>query len=263
MRKKRLFALLLMIGLSALFIALQINSARIASAQDAKIKQEGFINGRSRPSSLLDCSFISPLDSYIQDRFTQRGRGFGIERIMIPGRGLHTPIPSRYSQPKTIGAFVPENDQEREAVVEIERSGLKMALYLASRRILVTEPDEPQNNHIMLHAPLRGPVALTQGSQKTDWPEMASLWKQARNAMKDFDGDKFASQYEFSAEGKDFIARPVRAQESCLECHTPYTYLNYTPNSNGATRQLSVGDPIGVLLYAYTTSAKSNNIKKP
>jgi hypothetical protein len=26
---------------------------------------------------------------------------------------------------------------------------------------------------------------------------------------------------------------------------------------------LSVGDPIGVLLYAYTKSTKSNNIKKP
>ena len=81
--------------------------------------------------------------------------------------------------------------------------------------------------------------------------------------MQDFDGDKSAFQYEFSAEGKDFIARPVRAQESCLECHTPHTYLNYTLNSNGATRRLGVGDPIGVLLYAYTKSAKSNNIKKP
>ncbi|HEY7180510.1 MAG TPA: hypothetical protein VIC84_03775 [Blastocatellia bacterium] len=224
-----------------------------------------------RPSALLDCSFISPLDSYIQERFTQRGRGFGIERIMIPGRGLHTPIPSMYGhpQPKTIGRFVPENDQEKEAVAEIEQSGLKMALYLASRNILGPEPDESQNKDgrmiisIALHAPLRGPVAVTQGSQKTDWPEMSSLWKQARKAMHDFDGDKFASQYEFSGEGKDFIARPVRAQESCLECHNQPAYLSNTPNGAGPTRRLSVGDPIGVLLYAYTNSTKSTIVKNP
>jgi hypothetical protein len=41
MRKKRLFALSLMMGLSASFITLQINSASVASAQDAKAKQDG------------------------------------------------------------------------------------------------------------------------------------------------------------------------------------------------------------------------------
>jgi hypothetical protein len=258
MRKKRLLAFLLLFGALFTFEGPGDGTSLRASAQERP-------SPAMRSPALLDCSFISPLDSYIQDRFTQRGRGFGIERIMIPGRGLHTPIPSfgSYSQPKTIGMFVPENDQEKEAVAEIERSGMKMALYLASRNILGTESDESGNNRLALHAPLRGPVGLTQGSQKTDWPEMSSLWKQARKAIQDFDADKSASQYQFSAEGKDFIARPVRAQESCLKCHTPHTYLNYTPNSNGATRQLSVGDPIGVLLYAYSTSAKSNNIKKP
>ena len=256
MNKRIVVAFLLLFGALFTFEGPEDDASLRASAQERP-------SLAMRSPALLDCSFISPLDSCIQDRFTQRGRGFGIERIMIPGRGLHTPIPSRYSQPKTIGAFVPENDQEREAVVEIERSGLKMALYLASRRILGTEPDDPQNNRILLHAPLRGPVGLTQSSQKTDWPEMSSLWKQARKAMQDFDGDKSASQYEFSVEGKDFTARPVRAQESCLECHKPPAHLGNPPNSDGPTRRLSVGDPIGVLLYAYTTSAKSNNIKKP
>src|SRR5262245_54979310 len=135
MRKKRLFAISLMIVLSALFITLQINPARIASTQEAKVKQDGFIAGCSETvidaldeciqerfskvetifgitrvgtiatkghKQLFQCSFISPLDRYIQDRFTQRGRGFGIERIMMPGRGLHTPISSRYSHSKTI-----------------------------------------------------------------------------------------------------------------------------------------------------------------
>jgi len=39
MRKKRLFEFSLIIALSASFITLQINPARIASAQDAKVRR--------------------------------------------------------------------------------------------------------------------------------------------------------------------------------------------------------------------------------
>jgi hypothetical protein len=52
MRKKRLFAFSLMIGLSGSFITLQTDSARIAPAQDAKVKQGGLINGCS--DSVID-----------------------------------------------------------------------------------------------------------------------------------------------------------------------------------------------------------------
>jgi hypothetical protein len=148
-----------------------------------------------------------------------------------------------------------------------------MVLYLASRKVLGTKPEESQNKIITrFHAPLRGPIGITRNSQKSDWPEALSLWKQAQKTMQDFDIEKSASQYEFSAEGKDFVARPVRAQESCLKCHIPQAYQNYVLNNDGAARQLnagdsirqlSVGDPVGVLLYAYTTSAKSKDIKIP
>jgi hypothetical protein len=147
-----------------------------------------------RPVALLDCSFISPLDSYIQERFTQRDRGFGIERIMIPGRKQHTPMTSGFSYlelkvidksqlekdqalPKdqrnffpitTIGGFEPENDLEKEAVAEIEHSGMKMALYLASRKILTAEPKMMEASQLIQHAPLRGPVAITKSAQQTD-----------------------------------------------------------------------------------------------
>jgi hypothetical protein len=181
-------------------------------------------------------------------------------------KGPHTPISSVHflSQPNTIGMFFPENDQEREAVAEIEQSNLKMALYLASRNVLGAKPVESQNKNLLLfHAPLRGPVAITQDSQNTNWPEALSLWKQAQEAMQDFDRRKSASQREFSIGDKDFIARPVRAQESCLKCHAPQTYQSVAPNNDSVVRQLSVGDPIGVLLYAYARSVKSNNPKSP
>jgi hypothetical protein len=270
--KRIVAAFLLLFGLMFTFEGTQDISSPLALAQE---KAPLAI----RPVALLDCSFISPLDSYIQERFTQRDRGFGMERIMIPGRKQHTPMASSFSYlelkvidksqlekdqklPKdqrdfssitTIGSFEPENDLEKEAVEEIEHSGMKMALYLTSRKILTAEPKMLEASQLLHHAPLRGPVAITKSAQKTDWPDKSSLWKQSLKAMQNFDSDKSATQYEFSAEGKDFIARPVRAQESCLQCHVSETYA----------RRLSAGDPIGVLLYAYTTSAKSTNIKVP
>jgi hypothetical protein len=222
------------------------------------VAQEKTPPGKGAPI-LLGCSLIDPLDELILDRFAQQGRGFGLERVMVPGRGLHTPISSLalYSQAKTIGMFVPENEQERGAVAEIEESGLKMVFYLASRRILEPPPDESKNkNTLLLHAPLRGPVAITQASQKTDWPEAVGLREQARKAMQGFESKTITSQSEFSVGDKTFLARPVRAQESCLQCHTPQTYQGDPSNTEGAIRQLKVGDPIGVLLYAYAKSAK-------
>jgi hypothetical protein len=215
-----------------------------------------------RPSVLPGCSFIDPLDNCIQTRFAQTDRGFGVERVAVP---FHATISSLgYTYPhQWVGMFVPENDGEREAIAEIERSGLKMALYIASRKVFGTIPDaNPDQKFSINHAPLRGPVALTRNSLKVEWPEDLSLWKGAQKAMEDFDSDKATSHNEFSVGDKNIIARPVRAQESCLKCHTPQTYRGIGSNEK-VTRQLSVGDPIGVLLYAYSTSAKSNNIKNP
>jgi len=230
----------------------------------------------SRPPALLGCSFIDTLDDCVQTRFAQTNRVFGLARVYVPYHEGNTRLPF-YSQRNTIGLFVPENDQEKEAIAEIEQSGMKMVIYLASRFVLESGPDESQDKDRMFsHAPILGPVALTQSSQKTGWPEALSLWKQTRKAMQNFGGKESAYHYEFSVGAKDFIARPVRAQELCLKCHTPQAYkayLKYAVNSNGAllrelsvsdqVRQFSVGDPIGVLLYAYTTSAKSNNVKIP
>src|SRR5262249_4311616 len=230
----------------------------------------------TRPTALIGCSFIDPLDDCIQTRFTQTNRGFGLARVYVSyhERNLRLPF---YSQRNMAGQFVPETDKEKDAITEIERSGLKMVIYLASRFVLESTPDEARDeDRLFSHKPLVGPVTITNSSQKTDWPEALSLWKHTRTAMQYFDSKESAYHYEFSVEGKDFIARPVRAQESCLKCHTPQAYQAFTKydvSSNGArlrelsvsnqVRQLKIGDPIGVLLYAYTTSAKSKNIKIP
>ena len=74
MRKKRLFAFSLIIALSASFITLQINPVRIASAQDAKLKQDGFIKRCSE-------TVIDALDECIQERFSKSDMFFGADRV--------------------------------------------------------------------------------------------------------------------------------------------------------------------------------------
>ena len=255
MNKRIALAFLLLLGAMFTFDGRDNGSSLRAIAQEKSLPA-------TRPSITLGCSFIDPLDICIQTRFAQTNRGFGVERVSVP---LHATISSmKYVfQDHSILQFAPENDPEKAAIAEIEQSGLKMALYLASRKVLGSPPDESQEQEgFRFHAPIRGPVALTRNARKTDWPEDLSLWKQAQKVMQDFDNDKAISHFEFSVGDKDFIARPVRAQEACLRCHTPQVYRGAGSN-NSVTRQLSVGDPIGVLLYAYTKSTKSNNIKKP
>jgi len=254
MSNRIVLAFLLLTGAIFTFDGTQNGSSLRAIAQEKS-------SPATRPTALIGCSFIDPLDDCIQTRFAQTNRGFGADRVSQS-------LPPLFSGPghehPREGMFVPENNREGESIAEIERSGLIMALYIVSRKVLGNTPDESQNQlRFLFHEPFRGPIALTRNSQKTDWPENMSLWKQAKKAMQDFDSNKSAFHYEFSVEGKDFVARPVRARESCLQCHTPQVYQGNISNNDGVARQLSVGDPIGVLLYAYTTSAKSKNIKIP
>ena len=64
MRKKRLYAFSLAIGLSALFITPQIDSRIKASAQNAGVKQDGFLIGCSE-------TVIDALDECVQKRFSK------------------------------------------------------------------------------------------------------------------------------------------------------------------------------------------------
>jgi hypothetical protein len=59
--------------------------------------------------------------------------------------------------------------------------------------------------------------------------------------------------YQFSQGSWQFIARPVRASEqSCLGCHLhDTTRLMAFDAKEEKGKRLQIGDPLGVLLYAY------------
>jgi hypothetical protein len=271
MRKKRLFAFSLMIGLPALLMTLQADSARIATAQDTKVKQDGFITGCSE-------TVIDALDECIQERFSKADVAFGYERVAPQTRHLNR--------------FMAETQNEREAISELEKDGWQVAFYLVGRRVLGPKPDlpEPQLRYLFPYPPvIHGPIAITAPSkfeeratvgraetgplgiyrknysenemiEEFELPEPMSIWDNARKAAIEFEK---RDQYDFSFGKWSIAARPIRAKESCLKCHTgdpatdsryPYNISSYTyPNGLAAPKLAppKVGDALGVAMYAY------------
>jgi hypothetical protein len=274
MRKKRLFAFSLIIALSASFVTLQINPARIAWAQDPKVKQDGFITGCSE-------TVIDALDECIQERFSKADMFFGYDRVTPPT--LH------------VNYFVAETRSEREAMAELEKGGWQVAFYLVGRRVLGPKPNFTELSLLFpgqYPSIINGPLAITAPSkleerepdsardlgmrssailrsvfniekmiEQFELPEPMSIWDDAQKAMLEFEK---RDQYDFSSGKWSIAARPIRAKESCLKCHTGYPAT--TPGhprkvdifGGAATRPAppKVGDALGVAMYAYGRKQK-------
>jgi hypothetical protein len=274
MRKKRLFAFSLIIALSASFVTLQINPARIAWAQDPKVKQDGFITGCSE-------TVIDALDECIQERFSKADMLFGYDRV--------TP------QTLHVNYFMAETRSEREAIAELEKGGWQVAFYLVGRRVLGPKPNLAElrlsfpgqypsiiNGPLAITAPsnfeerepnsardsstrssaiLRNMLNLEKMIEQFELPEPMSIWDDAQKAMLEFEK---RDQYDFSSGKWSIAARPIRAKEACLKCHTgdPATtrglprgvYLDGLTAPKLAPPK--VGGALGVAMYAYARNQK-------
>jgi len=234
MRKKRLVAFSLMIGLWAPFITPQIDSAITASAQDAKPRQDGFIIGCSE-------TVIDALDECIQKRFSKADDGmFGMDRV----------------EPSTehVRSFLPVTMEEREAVSELERGGWQVGFYLAGRRVLEPKP-EHKLQYVGGYRGFGGPILITpqmrmnRPIEQIELPEPGDLWESAQKAMLSFDSKE---QYDFSFGKWSMAARPIRARESCLKCHNNAKYEGAVPVSHApSSTPVKAGDTLGVAIYAY------------
>jgi hypothetical protein len=89
-------------------------------------------------------------------------------------------------------------------------------------------------------------------------PTAASLWDETRRALRSFESG--SERYGFESGEWDVEARPVRASaESCLKCHTARVKFTVVTSQTGEKsvksealeETLKVGDPLGVLVYAY------------
>jgi hypothetical protein len=174
----------------------------------------------SADTSRPELRAIAALNDTIQQRFMTIDKYFGYARI---------------APPTSPHKFLPENLKETEAVRMLENAKMDVVLYLAGRRVLKSRT--PDNEWFRPKGPLR--IANASGHSISPPPGI-DLWEDSREALLAFSAN---TSYEFPArDGWKMIARPVRAAgEQCLKCHTA----------------LRVGDPIGVVVYAYRGGAES------
>jgi hypothetical protein len=275
MRKKRLFAFSLIIALSVSYVTPQTNPGHIASAQDLKVKQDGFITGCSE-------TMIDALDECIQERFSKSDQVFGYDRVT--------------ARTRHVNRFEAENQSEREAISELEKDGWQVAFYLIGRRVLGQKPDLSELKwrfRFQYPSVIHGPVAITAPSkfeergrnpardsrtgsfpmildtynynegkmiEQFELPEPMSIWDDAQKAMLAFEK---RDQYDFSYGKWSIAARPIRAKEACLKCHTgdPATTVGFRGIYHDGLTAPSlappkVGDALGVAMYAYARKQK-------
>ena len=192
---------------------------------------------------------IDALDDCIQQRFKDIDQSFGFRRIIRAGDTPHR--------------FKPENAKELASLQALNSRKKDVALYLTSRSVYGDKPDDKEWNQGASETPIRsgrgysrkiikGPVLIS-AKEKDDLPLPSELWEQSRNAILAF---ATKDSFEFSHGNWKFTARPVRASEqSCLKCHVSDSTRITAHNETGEKlKVLKIGDPLGVILYAYRES---------
>ena len=186
---------------------------------------------------------LDALDREVQKRF-HNVIGFGMARIGTEKR------------------FAPETEEEKAAVRELKRGGYRVGLYLAGRAVLDAVPEEGrQSKRTFGSSPagqaFSGPIFLSSSGLK-GLPTAASLWDETRRALQSFAAGE--ERYGFKSGEWDVEARPVRAsEESCLKCHVARVEFKVVTDEAGQKTfkreqkedAPKVGDPLGVLVYAY------------
>lgn len=161
---------------------------------------------------------IAVLNRAIQARFADVDTQFGLRRIVTIGDTPHR--------------FRPENVGELDAVQALESARLRLALYLAGRRVLDREPELAGKTPFVLdRRVLFGPIAVTRHDLGSELPQAIDLLDESRLAFRTLTR---RDRYDFAMGAWQFTARPVRATTACLRCH------------QGRLE----GEPLGVVLYA-------------
>jgi hypothetical protein len=186
---------------------------------------------------------LDALDRAVQKRF-HNVIGFGMARIASERR------------------FEPTTEEEKEAVAALKREGYSVGLYLVGRGILADVPVEQRVAWNRFGGgpgrAISGPIYVSPSSMKS-LPGAVPLWDETRRALESFASG--GERHEFNAGQWRVEARPVRASaESCIECHRRHAGFELKPTPSAGGEQaaekpkdadLKVGDPLGVLLYAY------------
>jgi hypothetical protein len=155
-----------------------------------------------------------------------------------------------------ISRYKPETDGEKQAVRALEKDGWKFGIYLFGRRVDVYITRVGSDSHkesLFLRYPLNEPLSVTSHTQARHLMKPEKLIPQVNDAFDAFFAGK--ERYDFTLDNRAFVAIPVRAQTSCLNCHrgpVVTRVLGDDPKKPKLQyRERRVGDTIGILVYSF------------
>jgi hypothetical protein len=178
---------------------------------------------------------INDLDKVMQERF-----------ITAQTRGMRRigPQPNPHME-----YFEPRTEEEIQAVNNLQNGQWKVGVYLFGRRAYQKPPkkDGDAKRGLLVQYRLNRPVLVTNNLKQK---ELASPGKLRDGLDEAFAKFKESDSHNFSLGKWSYVAKPVRARESCLKCHTDL-FAAKLGERKYAYRSRRVGDPIGVLVYAF------------
>jgi hypothetical protein len=183
----------------------------------------------------LDLELIDDLDKVIQQRF-----------LTVPMVGIRRlgPNPNPHLE-----YFEPQTDAERQAVNNLQNGQWKVGIYLIGRRAHQKSSNvgiDPEQG-LLVEYRLNAPVLVTKNVKKRELANPKRLRDGVDEAFEKF---KETDSYDFTQGKWSYVFRPVRARESCMQCHTGFFVTSKLGEKKYAYRSRRVGDPIGVLVYA-------------
>jgi hypothetical protein len=207
-----------------------------------------------------NATFNAPVDAQTTFAVGQdSGRTDAIDALNhVVQKRFHTVIGFGMARIATEKKFVPETEEEKAAVNSLKKAKLRVGLYLAGRLVLEPKPSESQWGQYGIGRAISHPIFLGSQTKLKELPRQLDLWEQAQKALAAFTQGK--DLYEFTVGEWSVRARPVRASDqSCLQCHSQdyrlvYPYMGTIGYENKGKNSLQIGDPIGVMLYAYSQS---------
>jgi hypothetical protein len=185
---------------------------------------------------LPDTRLINELDKVIQQRFLTTPQ-LGIRRI--------GPVPNPHFE-----HFTPQTDEEKQVVDSLQNGEWKVGIYLMGRRAYENPAVKDANaaKRLLVHYKLNGPVPVTANVSKGQLADPKRLQAGVDEAFERFTK---TDTYDFSLGNWAYVARPVRARETCMQCHQDKFVTSKLGKEKYAYRNRHVGDTIGVLLYAF------------
>lgn len=196
------------------------------------------VSGQTTPkANTPSLNLIDTFDEAIQQRFITEP-DFGIRRVQ----------PTYPTNPHISEYFNPKDGVESESVEKFLNEDFKVSLYLFGRRITKEVDEKSDEMKFTINYRLHNPMAVTKNVKPQTLSSPRKLLKEIKAAFQEL---QTKDSFEFNNGNWSYIARPVRAQESCVKCHTDYVIAEKTGKSDYKFRKRRAGDANGILVYGF------------